>query len=455
MQVPSHTATRPLNPPGPRGLPVIGNLLQIDTRNILQQYLDLRALHGDIFMLKLGPRNAYVLADPEAVYHVLVKNQKNYIKGVGYDGFRLLVGQGLVTSDGELWRQQRRLMQPSFTPVATTRFFDMMVEVTQTLIERWQSPAEQGQTINMDAEMRRLTISVIGRAMFGVDLDKEQTEIGAAFQSAFQFVAHRSMGLPLPLGLPLPRHRQFRRDEALLEQFIAAKIAEGQATPDSPTLLSLLLRARDEDSGAGMSQAQLRDEVVTLFFAGFETTARSLTWAWYLVSQHPEVRARLEQEATEVLGGRAPRLDDLYRLTYTRMVVDETLRLYPPTALLARDAMADDELLGYRIPAGSSVFPMPYAVHRNPALWPEPDLFKPERFAPEAEAARPKYAYIPFAAGSRVCLGNNFALLEMVLALSMASARYRIEQSPAQKITLGFSGTIVPDRPLTVRLTPR
>ncbi|HEU4324238.1 MAG TPA: cytochrome P450 [Roseiflexaceae bacterium] len=451
MPAPSHTGVHGQIPPGPPRLPVLGNLLQLSGRNSLQSFLDLRAAYGDIVALKIGPRSLYLVADPESVHRVLVKNQKNYVKGAGYRSLRLLVGHGLLTSDGELWRQQRRLMQPSFTPAATGRFLEMMVEVTQGLIQRWQPAAEQGHALNMDAEMMRLTMSVIGRAMFGVDLSTELAEVGRAFHGVFNAITNRTLAIRLPLG----GNRRFERDMATIERFVADKIAEGRAKPDSGTMLSVLLRSRDEESNTGMSEAQLRDEVVTLFFAGFETTARSLTWAWYVVSRHPRVRARLEQEADQVLGGRAPGLDDLHNLSYTRMVVDETLRLYPPTAVLPRDPVADDELAGYRIPAGSMVLLLPFAVHRNPALWPEPDLFQPERFTPEAEADRPKYAYIPFASGPRVCLGNSFALLEMVLALAIVSARYRVEHLSAEEIAIGYQGTIKPSRPLMVRLERR
>jgi cytochrome P450 len=219
--------------------------------------------------------------------------------------------------------------------------------------------------------------------------------------------------------------------------------------------LAMLLRARDEETGQSLSETDLRDEVVTLFFAGFETTARSLTWGWYLLAKHPDVQNRLAAEADRVLQGRAPTIDDLFQLNYTRQVVDEVLRLYPPTALLARQNVEADEIGGYVIPPGSMVILVPYLVHREPQLWPDPERFDPDRFARAAAEARPKQAYIPFAAGPRVCLGNNFALLEMVYAMSMAAGRYRLEMAVDEEIPFELVGTMRPTKPLLVKVRRR
>ena len=447
------TSTRK-NPPGPRGLPVLGSALQMGSRNVLTNYVELQRQFGDIVFVKLGPLNGYVLSSPDYVHHVLVKNQKNYIKGIGYDGLRLLVGQGVLTSDGEVWRQQRRLMQPPFTPTAITQFADMMLEITQRLLDRWEPYADRGEVLSMDAEMLHLTMSIIGRAMFSIDLGEESKEVGAAFEEAFGFIPSRS-GLALPLGLPLPAHRRFQGNLEVINQFIEERIAEGRRNPTQDNLLSMLLRARDEETGQALSPTDLRDEVVTLFFAGFETTARSLTWGWYLLAKHPEVLARLAAEADRVLQGRAPTIDDLFQLNYTRQVVDETLRLYPPTALLARQNVEADEIGGYAIPPNSMMILVPYLVHRYPGLWPDPERFDPERFTPQASEARPKTAYIPFASGPRVCLGNNFALLEMVYAMSMAAGRYRLEMAEDEEIPFELLGTMRPTKPLRVKVQRR
>ncbi|MCB0114228.1 MAG: cytochrome P450 [Caldilineaceae bacterium] len=442
--------------PGPKGLPVIGNVMQLGGADILTRYIELWKEYGDIFYLKLGPLDSFVLANPEHVHHVLVKNQTNYIKGIGYDGFRLLVGQGLVTSDGELWRQQRRLMQPPFTPKAITQFTQMMVDVTAQMLDRWQAYAQRSETVTMDAEMMRLTMSIIGRAMFSIDLGEELTEVGDALHRAFGFIPERAQGgIALPLSVPTPKHRRFKQDLEIIDGFIQRRIEEGRRNPNQDNLLSILLQSRDEETGQGMSEEQLRDEVVTLFFAGFETTARSLTWALYLIAHHPEVADKLEAESDAVLQGRAPVVDDLFNLTYTRMVVDEVLRLYPPTALLARQNVADDVIGGYPVPAKSMIVLIPFLIHRYPSVWPDAERFDPERFRPEAVDARPRNAYIPFASGPRVCLGNNFALMEMTLALSMIAARYRLSQAPLETIPHEFAGTIRPTKALRMKIEAR
>jgi cytochrome P450 len=450
--------------PGPSALPLLGNLLDM-VGDPLQNYIDLWQTYQDVVRFKLGPKECFLIVQPEDVHHVLVRNQRNYIKGMGYDGFRLLVGNGLVTSEGETWRRQRRLMQPSFTPRSIGQFYQMMVEITESLVARWQILAENKTTIRVDDEMSQLTMSVIGQAMFGIDLGSESLSgqlerVRTAFQEAFFYIPERSLGLSLPLALPLPSHQRFKRNLAILDEFVTERIAEGRRAlaagdAESQTLLSLLLQARDEESGETMSSAQLRDEVITLFFAGFETTARSLTWGWYQLTRNPHVQQQLEAEVDRVLSKRPPTVEDLHELTYTRMVVDEVLRVYTPTALLARQNVDEDEIGGYTIPAGSLVVMMPYCTHRDPTIWPDPEVFDPERFRPEAIEERPKHAYIPFASGPRICLGNNFALMEMVLAYSMLTTRFRLEPLSDHPIGVEYRGTTQPDRPLDAKIRLR
>jgi cytochrome P450 len=444
--------------PGPKGLPLLGNAMQFAGGVVLQRYFDLQREYGDIVRLKLGPIDGFVLFDPDDVHHVLVKNQKNYIKGIGYDGFRLLVGNGLVTSDGERWRKHRRLLQPPFTPAAVMQFHEMMVDVTNKVLDRWQPIADAGGSVVMDDEMMRLTMSVIGRAMFNIDLDAEIKEVGQALHEAFGFVPQRSNSL-IPMSVPLPSHRRFKRNLELIDSFLYERIEAARRSGDRNTLLGILLNARDEETGASLTDEELRDEAVTLFFAGFETTARSLTWAWYLITRHPEVHARLDAEAARVLGQGAgrhnPSIEDLRALQYTHQVVDETLRIYPPTSLLARQASSDDVIGGYPVKAGSMIILVPHIVHRHPIIWPNAERFDPDRFLPENEAGRPKSAYIPFASGPRVCLGNNFAMLEMVLALAMASARYRIAAESQAEVPYEFGGTIRPGHPIRMRVSAR
>jgi cytochrome P450 len=301
--------------------------------------------------------------------------------------------------------------------------------------------------------MMHLTMSIIGQALFSFDLGQTPTEIGHALQEAFSFVPSRSMISLVPMWVPLPEHRRFAHNLKVIDAFLYEKIAEGRNHPERKNFLSTMLNVRDPETGEGMSDQQLRDEAITLFFAGFETTARTLTWSWYLLGQHPEIQQKLREEAQQVLGdGHLPTRDDLEKLTYTRMVVDETLRIYPPTAMVARQNIEADEIGGYKIPPMSVLSLSPYIVHRYPQYWPDPERFDPERFSPENSAGRPKSAYIPFAAGPRICIGNSFALMEMVYALAMTTLHFKLElATPGDEIPADFRGTIRPTKQLSMK----
>lgn len=441
---------RPLEPPGPAGLPLLGNIPRFGgDQNILFHFIDAWEEFGECCHLRLGPFHVYVVAEPENVHHVLVRNSANYIKGSGYTGFRLLVGNGLVTSDGDLWRSQRKLMQPSFTPAAIEGFAHMMVRTIDVMLDRWLEVAQTGAVLHMDDEMARLTMSIISQTIFGIDLGRGDSAVSRAFQDAFAFVTARTMSaLPLPMSWPLPAHRRFRRSRALIDDFVRRQIASGQT--DEETVLAILLRARDEETGKPMRREQLRDEVVTLFLAGFETTARTLTWGWYLLDQYSHEADKLAAEASAVYAGRAPSLDDARQLHFTRSVVDEVLRLYPPTALLGRQIVADDVIGGYRVRGNGIVMLAPLLTHRLPSVWADPETFEPKRFAPGA-ARPPRGAYVPFISGPRICLGNHFALLEMTLLFSMAAARFRLVRTERAPIGYGFHGSTCPTAPLMMR----
>ncbi len=438
-------------PPGPSGS-LIGSMVGRKNRDRLGGLMRTWQTYGDIVFTKFGPLHNYMLFSPEYVHHVMVTNQKNYIKGIGYNGFRLLAGQGLVTSDGEQWKEHRRMMSPYFTPAAVReRYSGLMVETIEHMLERWEFSAHRGEALSMDAEMMRLTMSIIGRTLFSLDLGAELTEVGRAIQEAFAFIPVRALNPLIPISVPLPEHRRFNRNLKIVDEFIAEQIAIGRLHPERENLMGVFLKAQDEESGHRMTDQMLRDEAVTLFFAGFETTARSLTWGWYRLVKHPEVLARLTAEADEVLDGKQPTPAEMDKLTFTRMVVDETLRMYPPTALLARQNVDADEIGGYVIPPRSMVTLVPYVVHRTPAYWPDAERFDPERFTPEASAGRPKYAYIPFASGPRICLGNNFALMEMVYTFAMAAKHFQLQRTSSEEITATFVGTTRPSAGLVMK----
>lgn len=443
-------------PPGPSGLPLVGSAPQFLISDTIDFYTEQQGRYGDIVHLKFGSRPVVLLSSPEFAHHVLVKNQKNYVKGIGLDGIRMLVGQGLLASEGALWQKQRRLLQPSFTPAAMNRFIDGMTGVIKCVLDGWAKKAAAGQSLVLDDETTLFAIRVMGLAMFGLDLSDNLLDVANAFQTAFQYAAERSVEVVrTPLAIPTARNRRFQADMECIEKFVAERIAEAKVNPREDNLLSLMVHSRDADTGQGMSEQQLRDEVVTLLFAGFETTARSLTWSWSLLHRHPDVVKKMTEEADTVLTNGIPTWNDLHRLRYTRMVADEVLRLYPAAPVTARQSVDADTIGGYHIPAGTIMIVFIYQVHRHAASWPEPQRFDPERFAPGAAESRPKSAYMPFGSGPRICLGNNFALLEMVTGLSMMCRRFEVEVTTSGDVGHSYFGTLRPNRPLEIRLRER
>lgn len=453
MTTGTDSATRTIAP-GPRGTVLLGSLPEMRRQGQIQFYLDAWRRFGDVVRLRLGPLTAHLIVQPEHIRHVLVANRDNYRKGIAYRKVELILGAGLFTSEGDLWRRQRRLMQPPFTPGGVKRFTGAITECSAQMLERWQTAAERGQEVDIQREMMRLTMSIIGKTMFSVDVHADAGVVGPAFSAVLEFAAARTVALlDVPLFIPTPMNRRFKEALRTLDAFIYGVIAERRGREDDQEdLLSLLLRARDEETGQGMSERQLRDEVLTIFFAGHETTAQALTWAWYLLSQHPAAERRLHTELATVLGGRAPTAQDLPGLTYTRMVIEEAMRLYPPVWMFARDAIAHDEIGGYHVPAGSMILMSQYLAHRHPAYWEHPEAFDPERFTPERSAGRPHYAYFPFGGGQRTCIGNHFAMLEAQLILATVAQRYRPRLAPGQAVEPVAVGTLRPRHGLWMTL---
>jgi cytochrome P450 len=405
-------------------------------RNLISYWPD-AAYEADFFARRMLLGWTFTANCPEAVKHVLLDNADNYRKSV--IARRLLkpgLGNGLLTSEGELWRRQRRILAPAFQAKRIASFAPTMTEATEAMLARWDAhPAET--PLDIAQEMMRLTLEIIGHTMFSSDIGSLGDVIGRGV-SEYQETGGRPsivdlLNLPewLPRRLPAGARRALRMIDEAITTIIAKRRASG-AGPDD--LLSLLLAARDEETGEGMSDAMIRDEIATIFTAGHETTANGLAWTWYLLALHPAVRAKLEAALDSVLGGRTPRAEDLPRLVYARMVFDEAIRLYPPAHSMSREAIADDEILGHRVPKGSTVVISPWLLHRHRKLWREPERFDPERFRPEVAAQRPRYAYLPFGGGPRVCIGMGFALQEAVLILATVAQRYRLGLAPGQEV---------------------
>jgi cytochrome P450 len=412
--------------------------------------------HGSV--AQLGRPDRLLVAHPHGIQHVLLDNQHNYIKGKYAERLRLLIGNGLPVSDGAPWLHQRRLMQPAFHRQRLAGLVTTLTDTIAAMLQRWQAAIKAHRPIDMTLEMRRLAQESIVKTMFGVDLSMHEADmLGTAFTALTDYVAYRtSAWLPAPEHWRTPRNQRFRTAQQHIDRAVAGLISKRRhAGLDGSDIISMLLAARDQETGAGMSDEQVRDEVRTIFFAGYETTASAMAWAWYLLAQHPHVEQRVHHEVAEVLGGRLPDLQDLPNLAYTRMVIEEVMRLYPPGWMTWRTVLADDQIGGYHIPAGAKLVISPYVTHRLPGLWEQPEAFEPERFTPACAAQRHRYAYIPFGAGPRMCIGSNLAMMEMQLTIAMVSQACRLQLVPGRAIQPHPSITFQPGHAMRMSVHSR
>jgi cytochrome P450 len=421
-------------PPGPRGMPLLGMLPAI-RRDPAGVFMRAARQFGDVVYLKIGPRRGYLITNPEDIRHVLQDNARNYHKSPLYGKLRMYLGNGLLTSEDQLWLRQRRIAQPAFHRQRMAALAGVMADAARDAAARWQSLASGGQPVDVDEEMMRLTRTVVVRALLGADLGPFTSKIDQAWTTINQHIGESFWSLGFTDRLPTPKYRRFQAALAVLRGAVDHVIAERRrGAADSADLLSMMMSARDEETGEAMNDEQLRVEVTTFLLAGQETTSLALTWTWYLLSQHPGAQRRLEDEIDVVLNGRPPEYSDLVNLPYLRMVIDEAMRLYPPAWGFSRQALADDRLGGFRLPRGWLAFVIPYVLHRLPAFWPDPEAFDPERFSPERSADRPKFVYIPFGAGPRQCIGNQFALIETQLSVATFAQLYRLHLAPGHKV---------------------
>ena len=402
--------------------------------------------------MRLGPRRTLLVSDSELIEQVLVTDAKNYIKHFGARMYSPLLGNGLVTSEGDFWLRQRRLAQPAFLKNRLPRYAPAMTELTEQMMKGWQP----GQQIDVSAEMWRLTGSIALRTLFGASAIRDQDAYHAAHHTALAIIHGRFRRLiQWPDWVPLPSNRRLKRALTQLDAFIYDFIRQGRArTEPGDDLLSMLLRAQDED-GSRMTDIQLRDEAMTLFLAGHETTALTLSWTWYLLARHPEVEAKLVAEWQTVLGGRMPVADDVPRLTYTEHVITEAMRVYPPVYLIGREPVIDVELGGYRIRKGTTLFFSQWVNHRDPKYFADPEAFLPERWSDGLAKRIPKYAYYPFGGGPRVCIGNLFAMMESVLLLTAIGRAWRFTLEPHYQAEPWPTITLRPLNGLPAVLTPR
>ena len=389
---------------------------------------------ADIITQRVLWRRMFVINEPNAIRHVVLDNAANYLKSeVSRRILEPGLGRGLFTSEGEKWRQHRRIMAPAFDPRSVAGYAPIMTAITEELLTKWDELAEPRE-LDVAAAMMHATLHIISRAMFSSDSD-EIVDIVESGVNKYQATARPTLPDLLHLPLWLSRLLAPQHTKGIFNEFdkkVDRLLTERGRAPDAEPkdLLARLIAARDSETGGGMTAKEVRDQVITIFMAGHETTSQALSWTWYLLSQNPAVEAKLHNELSAVLGGRAPRYEDLADLRYTRMVLEETMRLFPPAHIFSRQPIADDEILGHRIPAGAEVLILPWLLHRKPSLWENPERFDPERFAPERAAARPRFAYIPFGAGARICIGAAFAMTEGVLMLATIAQRYRLHLKP-------------------------
>jgi cytochrome P450 len=421
--------------------------LQFDvgsTDDSLEHMIALFARHGDTYRVFVPARRSYtyVIHHPDDVKRVLVANHKNYTKGVGLDRVRILLGKGIMTSEGELWKRQRYMMQPLFHRRVINQFASVIAAAHERLFARWDALARGGATVNLTDEMSALTLEIVLRSIFGRDLDRLTQQFGA---NPFEVVT-REQSRDLQFAY------KFRSLGRLVTQLIARRRAEPEEHMD---FVAMLMQVRDKESGEPMGERQLVDEIMTLIVAGHETTASGLNWTWYLLSQHPQVQARLHAEIDAVDYPLAPRLAQVETLTYTGQVVNEALRLYPPGWVLSRRTIEADVLGGYPIPPGTNVLLPLYLLHRHPQFWEDPDAFRPERFAPGHETERTRFAYMPFAAGPRHCIGETLALYEMLMHLYLVARRYRLIYVPDKPLELEAQINLRTRHPLHMRLEAR
>jgi cytochrome P450 len=420
-----------LVPPGPKGHLLGGNLPEF-RRGRLDFLTRCAHEYGDVVRVRFGPRWIYLLIHPDAIEQVLVTESRSFTKHFALRLNPLILGNGLLTSEGEFWLRQRRLAQPAFQRSRIAAYGPTMVEHTLRLLASWH----EGETCDILSEMMRVTLGIAAKTLFDAEVEGKASEVGQALAIAQKsFVARFNSLVPPPMWMPTPGNRRLRQAVQKLDDIIYGFIRQRRASgEDKGDLLSMLLHAQDETDNSRMTDKQLRDEAMTLFLAGHETTALTLSWAWYLLASHPEAEARLVEEVQNQVGAHRPAVEDWPRLHYTEWVVLEAMRLYPPAYVMGREAIADRTIAGFPLRAGTTVLMPQWVVHRDPRWWDQPELFRPERWDNDLQRRLPKYAYFPFGGGPRLCIGNTFAMMEAVLILATIAQQYRF--------------TIVPDHPV-------
>ncbi|HEV2418694.1 MAG TPA: cytochrome P450 [Terriglobia bacterium] len=439
-----------LIPPGPKGHFLLGSLPEI-RKDELDFLTRIVREHGDVVRVKVVNIPAYVISRPDLIEYVLITNQKNFIKSVYLTESKALFGEGILTSDGSFWRRQRRMLQPAFHRDRVAVYCRSMVKHAARMLDGWRD----GETRDIHRDMMQVTMEIIAHVLFGENISGETQAIGEALGVFFEQFDERFGLYSIPEWLPTPGNLRYRKAMRQLNEKVNAIIHKKRALrQDNGDILSALFEARDEN-GEGMTETQVRDEMMTLFFTGHETTALALSWAWYLLGQNPRAAEKLEAEVDMVLGGREPTYEDLPRLPYTEMVFKESIRLYPPAYAVVRAAVEDCEIGGYHIRAKSTIAMFPYVTQRDPRTFDRPEEFIPERWENDFQKTLPRCAYFPFGAGPRLCIGDGFAKAEVPLLLAAIAQKYHIELAPDHPVLLSPSLTLRPRKGIKVVIHKR
>lgn len=438
-------------PPGPKGT-LLGGSIRRFGEDFLDFLLDTARTYGPVASVRAGPKRIFLVSDPALIEQVLVRDAKHYVKHFGARAFKPVLGNGLVTSEDTYWRHQRKLVQPAFMKARVRAYAPVMAALTETMLEDWKP----GERIMVDFTFSALTSRIALKALFDLDDAGDRQRFADTLKLAFDIMTARLRRvIKAPLWLPTPETIRLKRALAELDRTVMGFIAVGRARGKrGDDLLSRLLAAERED-GTRMSDEELRDETMTLYLAGHETTALTLAWTWYLLSQHPDVEDTLVEEWRRVLRGRTPTPEDIANLPYTTAVITESMRLYPPVYLLGREATTDLELGGYRVKRGYTVMMSQWVNHRDPDYFPDPEAFKPERWENGLARRLPKFAYFPFGGGQRICVGNSFALMEAAIILAAVGQRYRFTLDDDAEIAFKPQITLLPANGIPATLQAR
>jgi cytochrome P450 len=420
-------------PPGPTSMIPFGNVFGF-RKNSLEFLKKASAEYGDIVHFKMGPLRIVLLNHPTYIREILTSQSANFVKGRPLELAKEILGEGLLTSEGELHKQQSRIIQPAFHLRMMEAYAPAMTEYSDRLMASW----EDGQEVDMLQEMIRMSTAIAGKTMFNIDIEKDAPEINLALDDIMSLFGRITMPFAeVLLKLPLPSTKKFYNAKERLDKTIYGIIDERRKDPlENGDLLSLLLKAQLDEKGTGMSNVQIRDEALTLLLTAFDTTSLALTWTWYLLSQNPEFEEHLYKEIDEVLQGRTPTIEDYSKLPYTKKIFEESMRIYPPIYIIARESINEFSIGDYVVPGGAIILASPYLIHHDPRFHPNPEKFDPEGFAQRLESSNSKYEYFPFSVGPRSCIGQHYAMLEGVLVLAAIAQKWKLRTIPGQKVQM-------------------